>query len=742
MTISQFNEFCTKIGHLVQDHSNRMALDLMRRTAADEDSLRNMLECIDTLEQRYYYMLRFIGGDSSCGDATAELTAFETELKELLQQMDIAFCTASDPSAYYAQLRYQQRRPEETFESLLADYIEESKRLATDPKALTDTRCRSTIERLANDIFMRIWTAPALTEDTVALLDNILADDGIQDYDRELWLHAVGMGAVCDERRARLLAQYAAGGNVRFAAAAIMWLTMAHMEAAVKGVPIPESIKTAVDRFASAHKDVFLAFILDYLKCVVHKPSPENESLMRELGRMGAGVADRLANSSSTDTEQSIDRAMADIPEGYFEKMRLFNEAQQRGDDVFASTIGRMRHFPFFRDLPAWFMPFHLEHSQLAPVVDSEGVGMASILEKMPMLCDSDKFALVLSMAAAPEGMRSAMLSGSYSFISQMEATGEGSEVLDALNAGISINAALRNAVKNMARFVNSCRIAPEMELPVSEDAVLRLLQCVYVNDYPAELADFAISAANYGFVQLASEIFAMLADTITDSGMLAKSAQVFEAAGHMETALARYRQAISAGDTSIDTVMRAVRLILDDPYYFHELADKPSPMHMLEPFVASQASNADFLRLFARACMACGDYHRATETYFNLDYVLPEGDMSAKGELALALLHCGENDEAAGVLGDLPGLDKDLELSVTYAVALWLAGERHKAVEALCTALPATGGKAGKIRELISRRSSDIGYATDNGNNTDSLCLLAEIMDYRINGSRFGNLR
>lgn len=743
MTVPDIQEFRSGIIDLIRSHSNRKAIGAMRAFVAKDPDLQRFARQIDDAEQKYYYMLRFLNSSSPFDDVEGEMATFEEQLRSLLSDIVTAWSVANDPAEYYAQLRYQQRRPEETTESLFADYIEESKRLLSDTRAMIDTRRRATLERIAADIFMRIWTAPDFSDDLAATVTAMITDPDIPAYDRELWLNAVGLSASEDPQRIAILANIYRNADTRLAAAALMWLITGCMQFHNGFHSIDRSLYDTVRAIAESNPDDVLAVIEDFLRTVVRRSDPENERVVRDLGRMSAGMADRLSHIDPTNPS-SVEDAMGNMPEGYFDKVKQFNDAQMRGDDVFAGTIGRMRHFPFFRSMPAWFLPFHLDRSELAPVVDSEGFGMASILEKMHMLTDSDKYALVLSLAEVPDSMRADMLANSYSSITGMAATDEGAEMMAALDTKISRRAAISNAVRGLARFAHHYNAAAQLFPPISDTSVEVTVNHIFDGYNPDGFEQFADRVAALGYSSTALSLYLRLvsspeaeSEDKTDPVLLVKAARVAEASDSLGIADSLYHRAIRNGDNSLETALSLAALLLKDPYGNFNLEDGgdplDSPITILEPYLSDNPENPQLLRLLAEAYSSASDYHRAAEMYFNLNYILPQTDTSARGPLANALMHSGDYEEAIQVLADIPAIEKDVNLSATLAVAQWAAGMRDAAVITLTDAVAAAEGDVDKVKKALG----DISFLSD----IKGLGLLPEILDYKAYGSRFGNL-
>ncbi|MDR1645883.1 MAG: tetratricopeptide repeat protein [Tannerellaceae bacterium] len=91
--------------------------------------------------------------------------------------------------------------------------------------------------------------------------------------------------------------------------------------------------------------------------------------------------------------------------------MEEFSELQQEGADVMHSTFIHLKHFPFFRKMSNWFMPFTLKNSVFDAHSDKEKheTGFLRTLSLMPFLCNSDKYSFYFSTMQLPEEARRMM---------------------------------------------------------------------------------------------------------------------------------------------------------------------------------------------------------------------------------------------------------------------------------------------------------------------------------------------
>jgi tetratricopeptide (TPR) repeat protein len=85
---------------------------------------------------------------------------------------------------------------------------------------------------------------------------------------------------------------------------------------------------------------------------------------------------------------------------------------QLEGIDVYMSTFSNQKFYPFFHELPNWFLPFYPEHSSLFELFDqqsSTGSGILDLVLKSGFLCSSDKYSFCFNILQLPVNYRSSM---------------------------------------------------------------------------------------------------------------------------------------------------------------------------------------------------------------------------------------------------------------------------------------------------------------------------------------------
>lgn len=126
-------------------------------------------------------------------------------------------------------------------------------------------------------------------------------------------------------------------------------------------------------------------------------------------------------NGSIEEREEERDCINLDAEEKRMEAMsdgvNKMLEMQKNGSDIFFMGFKQMKRFPFFHKIANWFMPFSIDHPDIAkaaePLRGQEFIG--KITEKGPF-CESDKYSFVIALSDVlgrlPEDVRKMMEAG------------------------------------------------------------------------------------------------------------------------------------------------------------------------------------------------------------------------------------------------------------------------------------------------------------------------------------------
>lgn len=657
------------------------------RHAADLLGAPSLKKEIDDTESRYYYLLRFVGQNGSF-TADKDVDDIRRATGVLLEKAVSLMHESDTASLKGSQLRYQRRRPEENLESLVSDLLSEQDRLRTDPLALTDSRANTRLEQIATDIFKRIWASDPVSADEERLLDTLIGDKTLPFHFRMHIVHAIGLGMErhIQSWRLRLLRSAMASENRRIAIGAEIWTVLA--------IALSEGKSTT---------DIALPHIADIYHALVRTAAPTSDELpnLMSMGR-------RMKDNPLGDPNLSPDE---------YEAVRRVQEAQTRGEDVFAATLGRMRQFPFFHETANWFLPFHSSHSALAEIVDGEGAAIADMIERIPVLTDADKYAMVLSIAAMPSAMRSRALAGMVDSIRKVSDSDEFREALSAseptekMIVGQTVTTICRYLTDNSEGrrhdIAGTLRNAANSVLHLLPDDIDNSEEYSLINDlchrheYQAALNTYESTTKN------GAEPAATLRALGDASWAMGKISEAYDF----------YGEALRRDPSDADALLGIARINR------HEGRQKLN-VSLLEPHAAEYADNIGFQKMLGYAYIADGNIEKAIETFHHLDYI--SNDTAAKEPLAWTLTLAGDYDNAAIFFEEAAAGDVSENFLIKKGIMQWLSGDRSAALDTFAQVREKTDQSA------FETTFGPLSAATGDAGIKAGLMLAPEIIRYR----------
>lgn len=276
---------------------------------------------------------------------------------------------------------------------------------------------------MAQRIFNRVWITFPLTASDAEAIHAAVASATIRipDHTRILLIGSLMLGALrfFDQRRAVILADtYRINHSTPLGAVALaaLVLVLASTPVHASGNRKLRAALAALADVPTVAADTRMAFmqlirsrdtervsrkLTDDLLPGIMKLRPDIDRRMRDLDKNEAAPFDE-SGELNPEWEDMFEKS------GLGDKLRELNELQSEGADVMMATMGNLKDFSFFNDPANWFLPFYASHS----AASAAGVAQLSgVIEKLPMMCDGDKYSLVLFAARMGGNLMGAGLS-------------------------------------------------------------------------------------------------------------------------------------------------------------------------------------------------------------------------------------------------------------------------------------------------------------------------------------------
>ena len=679
----------------------------------------------ENLEAQYFYMLRFIASDNAMPDIDTAAQDIRIKADDIIRRIAAILSARTDTSTFSSLLRYAEMRPEESLETLFSDYLAETDRLKTDTAVLTDTRRRANLERIATDIFNIIWTS-CDNDSNIELLESILSDSELPSYDRAMWTSALGLSlrGFISKPVIDLMLRLHASADKEISLTAAVWLVLA-LAAPAPGTNLRHNRLMADRLMPEVAKQMAEAFpddasaVLSAWTATLETEKITNwflNDIKPRLNDMGRRFSQKM-NDSNPEDLMSDPELLTGGDSGNFDALKNFATLQNRGADVYMSTLGKLRSFPFFSAPANWFLPFHTAHSALSEVVDSEGAAIADTVASIPMMCDSDKFALILSMAATPAQMRTQAFEA---MTAQLYAANDTPEFREMMEQGAirSRTAQIADIVRNLYRVFRLYNGGKEFHDPLAAAPQINVVSAFLDKNRGLALGNQLYAQECYSDAAAYYDAFA----DRNDMSAMRNFARASEKAGNEAAAFAIYSDIFAKDPEDDSTALHLADLHMRRGEY-------EKALRLLSPFADRMTDDTRFLSKLATAYMETRQWTEAINVYHNIDYILPENDMSAKSDLAWALTLAGDTDAAGPLFEEAPESPETMQ---RHAVQLWLAGRRADALSLWNRSQPGPDGTT-----VLDSPAGK--WAVGNLPGGESLHLLAEMNYYSRYGSPFG---
>ena len=377
-------------------------------------------EELKQLSTSYNYMLQYMSQGVLDPQRDNVLSQIIADAYRLTDKTVIALAAGQSTHIFYQ--RYQEYK-NRSLQSFVDEYLQEQAKLhlidsddENGNNAMLDVRRH--IETLESDIFNKVWSTFPSTNADVEVISSILVHDELPKHLKSLVLSALMLGQTkfFDASKLKLLLNsylLFEDNDLKLRAlinAVIIIFLYRNRISAYKDVLL--SIKQLDDE-KSFKSDIQLIFTR-----LIHSRNTEKisqklrEIITPELNKLSSD----LLNKIKTKSPSAIDiNEIEENPQwqewldksGISNKLEELNELQLQGGDVFVSTFSKLKSFPFFNTLSNWFLPFHDKCSAVVAAFDEKTSHPLKVLfNVMPILCDSDKYSILLYMCAVPESQR------------------------------------------------------------------------------------------------------------------------------------------------------------------------------------------------------------------------------------------------------------------------------------------------------------------------------------------------
>ena len=416
----------SKLRNKIFEHldNRQLALALKHlRTMVDGTTQWDMKEAFNRLDTSYGYLLQYLSQGVSDPQRDTILSQIFAEAYELTDKTVIAL--AAEQSTHLFYLRHQEYSGR-SLEAMLTDYkAEHSKSALINPDDINTTVSINILKRceaIESDIFNKVWSSFPIENADIGVLASALRDNELPSHLKSLILSALMLGLTkfFDAPKLKLLIDsytFIDDDEPKLRALINAVIILYLYRNRINYYSDLLSSLDEIQKLPSFTSDMQLIFTR-----LIHSRNTDNisrkmrEGIMPELQKMSPDLFNKIKGKSpgtinideieeNPQWQEWLDKS------GITKKLEEFNEIQLEGGDVFISTFSKLKSYPFFNTLSNWFLPYHDNCSAVTTAFGGKKHPLTALFKVMPILCDSDKYSMLLSIASAPESQRNMMFS-------------------------------------------------------------------------------------------------------------------------------------------------------------------------------------------------------------------------------------------------------------------------------------------------------------------------------------------
>lgn len=646
MTSSEVKKYKERISGLIDRRKLIQAIDEMKLTAR-KNAAWQIIDKIDHAAQSYAYMLQYVADGVADPERKNVYNTIVAELYAVLDLLTAYLEKSENNSLYYSTLRLFEMVPDaDRISRLVDEYAQADSKMSLfsmiESGGIDSDADRRRLEKAQSDLFSAIWVKPGLSGGDHAALAQMIDSDTFSSGAKTHALSAIMLGLLqhFDDRRLDLLMHAYGSDDMKVSSAALVGLLLALWT--YRNRPLPAKLQARLDalrdtpQWSSDLRTAFLELIRArdterITKKITDEVIPTMLNLRPEIMEKINNGTIKPEEMSSLD-ENPEWREMLD-KNGVTDKLKELTEWQMQGGDVMMSTFSHLKQFAFFNDISNWFLPFTLQHSNIAKsVAEMDSLGM--LLEGSSFFCDNDKYSFALALGNVPQAQRDLMTS-------QFKAQSD--SILQAMgeDANATRHDARRKAVnqylQNVYRFFKLFRRKSEFDDPFADSLnLISVLPLASDFDEPQLLEVVAEFYFQLGYMEDALDVFARLEQLAPgDAPRYQKMGYANERLAHVDKAIKHYQKAELYDSDSVWTKRRLASC-------FRAIGDSDNALKYYKELSTRLPEDMNLALILGYVLLEKGDVEMAVKQFYMVEY-LDEKSTKSLRPLAWSLFLKGD---------------------------------------------------------------------------------------------------
>ena len=622
------------------------------RLMVDNTQKWELSEELNRLTTSYGYMLQYLSQGVLDPQRDNILSQILVDAYTLTDKTVISLAASQSTHIFYQR---EQQYKNVKLQNLVEEYIVAHNKiqlLSSVNEANLDNDASTSLmrqcEALESDMFNKVWSSFPLNKDEEESVKALLANEQLPSHLKSLVLSALmlGLSKFFDATKLILLLNSYSKLNdtelklrALINAVIIIYLYRNRINAYKDVLTALKSIEIQPD----FEGDMQLIFTR-----LIHSRNTDNisrklkDDIMPELQKLSPDLFNKIKGK----TPGTID--ISDIEEnpqwqewldksGITRKLEEYNEIQLQGGDVFISTFAKLKSYPFFNTLSNWFLPYHDKCTAVTSAFGGKKHPLTGLFKVMPILCDSDKYSMLLSIAAAPESQRNMMF---QQFEAQREQLQElqNEEVQSVIKMRDNI---VNRYIQDLYRFFKLYSRRREFKSIFDSDINLTDVECLkpYITHTPT-LSVIAEFYFKNGFYDDAIKFYRlMVSNHDADPHVYQKIGYSFQSLGKWREALRNYSRYELVDSSDVWNTKQMAQC-------YRSLHDHAKAIEYYSKALDISTQSVNLCLSLGHCFLDKGEYDKALQQYYKADF-MPKAKHRAWRPIAWCSLLTGKHEQA-----------------------------------------------------------------------------------------------
>lgn len=426
MTLQEIRQWNDKTRELLRQQRVHEAIEHIGLNASERFQPR-----IDEIKFTYENILTYVGKGVIDPMENTIYSKLMVSIYELCDQINLFLLSSSGSkiAALKADVDKQSARENEdltenliglAFDKELNELIRDAFLFDDESESETARSHRQAISRA----FHKLWLTDKLTENDERDISELFNSPSIPWFEKAMLVSALTLGTlrVFDSRRISILFDLYENPDAQISQRALFGCIVS-MLVYDKRFYYYQSLMDKIARLENRQE-----FIDDTLNLIIQfNRSKDTERVTRKLQdeilpsviKFNEDLNEKLDLDKLIQSGESLDKnpdweSYFDSQPGLMRKLEELTNMQLEGVDVFLSAFAMLKSFPFFHELPNWFMPFYPENYAVQQSLHEEGENFKNLflkgLDLSVYMCNSDKFSFVFNIKHMPEQQKNLMI--------------------------------------------------------------------------------------------------------------------------------------------------------------------------------------------------------------------------------------------------------------------------------------------------------------------------------------------